>query len=173
MKRLFLALIGLLALASCSMAPITIDLLPMLGDNANGSQSLVATGNLDLRLPDADGETVSGYDTIQVRPSMVSLDYQLELAQDGDLSGNAEVTFYLAAPGTNLWDGANQLGEPQQVDMSQAGQTISGTLNLNATQIDALMAGEIVMGARVSGNVTGSATVSYEFKQLTLKVAFF
>lgn len=173
MKRLLLTIIGLLALASCSMAPITIDLLPMLGDNASGSQSLVTTGNLDLRLPDADGETVSGYDTIQIKPSLVSLGYRLELTQDGDLSGNAEVTFYLAAPGANLWDSANQLGEAQQVDMGQASQIVSGTLNLNAAQIDALMAGEIVMGARVAGNVTGSATVGYEFKQLILNVAFF
>ncbi|WP_457631008.1 hypothetical protein [Oceanithermus sp.] len=173
MKRLLIALVGLLALASCSMAPITIDVLPMLGDNASGSQSVVATGSLDFRLPDVSGQQVSGYDEIPMRPASVSLDYELSLEQDGDLSGTAQVTFYMAASSADLWDSANQLGEAQQVDMSRQQQTVSGTLALNDAQIDALMSGEFVVGARLSGNVTGSANLSYQFERLLLKVAFF
>ncbi|WP_457636689.1 hypothetical protein [Oceanithermus sp.] len=173
MKRLTLILVGLFALAACTTAPITIDLLPILGENASGSEEVTATGNLDLKLPGPNGETVSDYQTIPYKPASVNLDYKLYLSQDGNLQGNAQVTFYLAAPGADLWDSQNQVGEPVSVDMSQPQQTISGTLTLSPAQIDALMAGEIVVGAEISGNVTGSANVSYEFQQLILKVAFF
>ena len=173
MKRLFLAFVGLLALSSCSIAPITIDLLPMLGENASGSENIVATGELDLRLPDDEGETISGYETIQFKPSMVNLNYELDISQDGNLQGSAEIAFYLTSPGGDLWDSTNMIGEAQQIDLSQNNQSISGTINLNSKQIDALMAGEITIGAKLSGDVTGSATVNYEFKQFILKIAFF
>jgi len=173
MKRYVLILFGLLVLASCGIAPVTIDLLPMLGNSASGERPIAATGNLDLKLPDEDGEKISGYETIQLKPSMVSLEYQLDLSQNGNLTGNAEMAFYLASPEGFLWDDENQLGEAKEVNMSLKNQTVSGTLSLNPAQIDALMAGEIAMGAKVTGNVTGSATLSYEFKRLILKVAFF
>ena len=127
----------------------------------------------DLYLPGDDGQVVSGYDAIQLRPASVSLDYELELGQDGDLSGTAEVAFYMAESSDVLWDDASKLGEAREIDLSQRSQTLSGTLLLNAAQIDALVSGEFVVGARISGQGEGSAIVSYEFKKLILNVAFF
>jgi len=162
----------LFVLAACSAAPLTFDLLPSLGENVSGTAYISTNGNLNLQLPDANGITFSDFDTIELRPSMVGLDYQLDLSQNGNLQGVVQVTFYLAAPGADLWDSNNRLGEPKQVNMTLSRQTLSGSLSLNDSQIDALMAGTIVVGVKITGNVTGSANVSYEFKQLTLKVAF-
>jgi len=174
MKRLLTALIGLIALAACSSAPITIDVIPLLGDDASGQQQVTVTdGTFDIYLPGEDGQTVSGYNAIQFSPASVSLEYELEISQEGDLSGTAEVTFYMAKSSDVLWDDANKLGGAQELDLGQQSQTVSGTLSLSPAQIDALMSGEFVIGARISGQGTGSAIVSYEFKKLLLNVAFF
>ena len=173
MKRLTLIFAGLLALAACSALPITIDLLPLLGDEVSGEQSISAAGDLDLRLPADEGVAISGYEAIEYKPATVSLDYGLNLAQDGGLEGEAEVAFYLAAPGDYLWDDDNLLGDPQRIEMDDTSQVVEGVLSLNQNQIDALVGGEIVVGARITGNVTGSARVSYEFTKLTLEITFF
>ena len=174
MKRLSLLTLGLAALlAACSTAPITIDLLPYLGEQASGSEPVSASGTLDLQLPDASGYAISGFEAPALRPSSVALDYTLTLEQDGGLSGDAELTFYLAASGDDLWSAANQLGEPVSVDLGQTEQTLTGQLALSPAQIDALMSGSLKVGATLTGNATGTANVSYAFDALLLKVAFF
>jgi len=179
MKRFLIALVGLVSLAACSMAPITIDVIPLLDGSETGSgQIIVSSGGFDVYLPDSDGQVVSGYRALEVQPAAVSLDYELDLRQDGSLSGSAEVAFYMAAPGDYLWVSDNQLGDPQTVDFGQAAQTVMGTLSLSAEQIDALMAGEFVVGARISGTADdvpedGSVNIEYEFKKLMLEVTFF
>ena len=176
MKRIGLLFATLIALAACSAAPITIDLMPYLGEQASGSRQVVAPQGqeLELMLPDGEGYTASGYDTIGVRPSSVRLDYAMELSQaDGQLSGNARLTFYMAAPGDDLWTDANRIGEPVDLDLDLSKLDLSGSLSLNGAQIDALMSGAVTVGARISGSSSGSADVSYTFRELTLKVAFF
>ncbi|WP_457629809.1 hypothetical protein [Oceanithermus sp.] len=174
MKRFSLLAIGLaLVLAACSTAPITIDLIPYLGDRVSGSETVSATGRLDLQLPDANGYTVSGFEAPALRPNSVVLDYALTLEQNGGLSGDAELTFYLAASDDDLWSAANQLGEPVDVDLNLDTQTLTGQLALSPAQIDALMSGSLKVGATLTGNATGTANVSYTFDRLLLKVAFF
>lgn len=175
MKRLLLFLGLALTLASCSLAPITIDLLPTLQENEadSGSYRVQSAGDLDLKLPDASGYAVSGYEVPAVRPNQVKLDYALRIEQDGGLSGDAELRFYLAPAGADLWSAAEQLGVPVAVDLDQTSTTLSGSLELSPEQIDALMSGSLTVGARISGTASGAATVSYRFERLVLKVAFF
>ena len=173
MKRILLALVGLLTLAACSMAPITIDVLPMLGDDASGSQQIASAGPVEMMLPSPEGEQVSGYQVPPMRPATVALDYALDLQVDGEMTGSVTVTFYLAASKDDLWKSESQIGEPKSVNLSEAAQTLSGTLELNGAQIDALMSGNMVIGAKLTGTATGQATISYEFTKLLLKVAFF
>ena len=174
MKRLPLLAIGLaVLLAACSTAPITIDLLPYLGDRASGSETVSATGTLDLQLPDANGYAVSGFEVPALRPSSVVLDYALTLEQDGGLSGEAELTFYLASATDDLWSAANQLGDPVGVNLDLTTQTLTGELALSPAQIDALMSGNLKVGATLTGTASGTANVSYVFDALLLKVAFF
>ncbi len=164
---------AVLLLAACGVAPLAIDLLPLLGDDASGSRSVVADGDIEFRLPGDEGQALSGYETLGVRPAAVDLVYRLELSRDGNLAGEAFITFYLAAPGANLWSDDNRLGEAQRLDLQREIQEIAGTLSLSRSQIEALVSGEIVIGAMISGNASGSASIGYSFKQLTLKVAFF
>ncbi len=175
MKRLLLFLGLAFALASCSLAPITIDLLPTLQENGadSGSKPITAGGAFDLKLPDASGYTMSGYEVPAVRPNQVKLEYTLALEINGDLSGDAELAFYLAASSDDLWNAANMLGDPATVDLDQTEQTLSGQLVLSSAQIDTLMSGSLTVGARISGTASGAATVSYHFERLVLKVAFF
>ena len=177
MKRILLFLSLSLTLAACSLAPITIDLLPALEQNDadTGSHTVTATGNLDLKLPDASGYEVSDYEVPSLQPNQVELEYRLELTQDGGLSGDVELRFYLA-PATQadeLWTGDWQLGGAIAVDLSETTETYSGRLELSPQQIDALMSGGIRIGARVFGAANGTATVDYRFERLVLKVAFF
>jgi len=173
MKRIILALVGLLTLAACSVAPITIDVLPMLGDDASGSRQITNAGPVEMLLPSAEGLQVSGYDIPPARPATVALDYALNLWRDGQMEGNVTVTFYLAANESDLWQAESQLGDPLTVNLAETAQTFSGTLELNSAQIDALMSGNMVIGAKLSGTATGQATISYEFTKLLLKVTFF
>ncbi|HGY08825.1 MAG TPA: hypothetical protein ENK37_02065 [Oceanithermus profundus] len=172
MRRLLLALVGLLALAACSMAPITIDVLPMLGDDASGSRQIASAGPVEMLLPGPDGRQVSGYEVPPIRPATVALDYALDLQRDGQMEGDVTVTFYLAASESDLWKAESQLGEPLAVSLAETAQTLSGTLELNGAQIDALMSGNMVIGAKLTGTATGQATISYEFTKLLLKVTF-
>ncbi|XOB98266.1 hypothetical protein ACMC9I_10205 [Deinococcota bacterium DY0809b] len=175
MKRLLLFLGLSLTLAACSLAPITIDLLPTLQQNGAdaGTQTVTAAGNLDLMLPDASGYGVSGYDVPSLRPNQVKLEYALVLTQDGGLSGSAELRFYLAPAGADLWSASEQVGDPIAVDLGQTSTTLSGSLELSPEQIDTLMSGTLTVGARVVGTANGTATVGYRFDRLVLKVAFF
>jgi hypothetical protein len=175
MKRLLLFLGLSLTLAACSVAPITIDLLPTLQQNGAdaGTQTVSAAGDLDLLLPDASGYEVSGYEVPALRPNQVRLEYQLVLEQDGGLSGSAELRFYLAPAGSDLWNAAEQVGDPVAVDLGQTSATLSGSLELSPEQIDTLMSGTLAVGARIIGTASGTAAVSYRFERLVLKVAFF
>ena len=132
----------------------------MLGDNASGSKPIAGAGLVDFRLPDDDGEQVGGYEAPPVRPQTVALNYALDLSRDGEMSGDLTVTFYLAGNGENLWASGNQLGEAISVDVGRTAQTLSGTLELNQAQIDAMISGQMVIGARLKGDVSGEATIS-------------
>ncbi len=173
MKRLLLALVGLLTLAACSMAPITIDVLPMLGDDAGGRQQLAGGGPAEMLLPGPEGRRVSGYEVPQAHPATVVLDYAVDLQIDSRMEGELTVAFYLAASESDLWKSESRLGEPKPVDLSEASQTVSGALELNDRQVDALMSGSMVIGAKLSGTATGQATLSYAFRKLMLLVALF
>jgi len=176
MKRLGLLFATLVALAACSAAPISIDLLPYLGDQTSGSRQVQAPPGqeLELLLPGEEGYTASGYDTISVRPASVRLDYALELNQaDGQLSGDAQLGFYMAAPDADLWAEGNRIGEPVDLDLDQSSLDLAGSLSLNDAQIDALMSGAVTVGVRIHGSASGSAEVSYRIDRLVLKVAFF
>ena len=144
----------------------------MLGDDASGSQQIANAGPVEMRLPDPDGRQVSGYQIPSVRPATVALDYALNLQRDGQMDGDVTVTFYLAASKDDLWKSESQLGEPISVSLAETAQTLSGTLELSSAQIDALMSGNMVIGAELTGTATGQATISYKFTKLLLKVTF-
>lgn len=176
--------LAVLVLAACSALPLphVIDLKAQIEDPAGAVTTEVGEGQveeLDLRVPTDEGECFVFDD---VAPGLTVHSSQLQWIVDIDyegpeLSGKVQARAYATGEGDEVFHGSNTLGPVVTVDLSRPTTRLAGAANLNPDQLAAineraLCWGAVLRGDDVTAQEDGTATISYEVKQLRLRITF-
>lgn len=178
-------LVGMLVgLAACAVAPITIDLLPRIGNEKSGELQLpVVPGTFPftLKLP-LEPYQVDFSDESFPSVTGVGLDYRVKLSYTGilgqkPLGGTLTVQPYLAPQNDDpFFQDKHKLGSPQTVQLA-VGQNeffLAGIAPLNATQLAGFNQKRLRIGYELTGNVSSNGfdllTFRYEVERLILSL---
>ncbi len=174
-----------LALVACSALPIpaTVDLRARMGADARGTTEAPIgageAGEVDLRIPTDAGECIDISDegfTITVESAQ--LHWNLAATYDGpDLSGMLQARFYVAGEGEDVFAARHTLGPVFTLNLDRTETRLAGTAVLNPAQLRAINDGVICWGLSVTGrDVTaaedGTASISYDVRDLRLSIRF-
>ena len=174
-----------LILAGCSALPLpmNIDLREQLGESVRGTFSEPITAgqvdDIDLRHPPGGGECLSFEEIeIPVTVQRVRLEYRVALAYDGPpLTGRFSARLHLSDELGDLWEDANRVGPPIELELAGGEETLAGTLVLNRDQVRgvnerSLCWGASITGEDVSATGSGDATFHYDVERLMLRIRF-
>ncbi len=183
---LALATLGLLGLTACSSAPITINLVPLMGSYTSGSLEPISVPpgsyNVSLWYPSAQGYTLKINQSYSSLFTSASINYGISMKLSGltGVSGTGKVQLYLAPAGTtNIEQSKYALGPSAPFDFSQNAVSVQGQAKLNSAQLQALKssgAHQMMIIIHVSGTLSssgGSLTMNYNITQLELSLTVF
>lgn len=189
MSKLLLRVSGALLVAlfvsACSWLPLsyTMDLKPQLGSSSSdvvrheiGSGD---AGDFGLRHPEEGDECIAFTEAdIPVTVESARLHYNATVDYAGpELSGRVTAQLYLSHDIDNLWLARNKVGPQVTVNLNDADARLAGTAVLNNEQVDGINAKHLCWGLRITGDDVralgeGTATISYEVKELKLAIRY-
>ncbi|RIH84514.1 hypothetical protein [Calidithermus roseus] len=174
-----LLLAGIAALlGACSALPITIDLLPHLGNQKSGSYTQeVPPGQVTLSnaiLPEGGWNADFSSQNIPVSFKTVRLSYEVAVSSSGvALSGSVRAQAYLAPMSeSNPIQEKYKLGAEQSVDLGASSSKLAGSAELTPEQVTAVNEKKVkvlvVLNGTASSGSGGTLKLDYEVQKLLL-----
>jgi hypothetical protein len=174
-----LLLVGVASLlGACSALPITIDLLPYLGDQKSGSYTqTVEPGQVILSntvLPEGGWNADFSDRNIPVSFKTIRLTYAARISSSGvALSGSVSAQVYLAPMSeADPLQERYKLGDPQTFDLSAGSFKLEGSADLSPEQVNAVNGKKVkvlvVLNGTASSESGGTLKLDYEVQKLLL-----